>query len=327
MEKKELIIAVAIIAFVMTGLIYYYTNIYGNSSSKQEYAETAQIKKDKNNEEQLPAACFNGTVDAVKTWDMPKELTEISGISWIDGDKVATIEDNNGIIYIYSLKNEKVEKQIKFGESGDYEGIAYVKPNYFVMRADGFMYEINADGKVLNEYDLPLTAKDDVEPFYFDAANNRFLIGQKEGRKGTDRKEIYSFDLASRTFNTNPVFTIDLNHPVFTCEAKKDKTSDKEGKKDKGKQKDDDKKKNSNEFKPSEIVIHPQTKDIYIADGPNQRVLVLSPDAKPQYFLKLDDKIFPQAEGMMFSPDGEFYVSSEGVKGSGNICKTSISVN
>jgi hypothetical protein len=302
--------------------------MYGNSSTKREYAETAQIKKDNNNNEAPELACFNGTVNAEKIWDMPKELTEISGIAWMDGDKVATIEDNTGIIYIYSLQNEKIEKQIRFGAPGDYEGIAYVKPNYFVMRADGFMYEVNPDGKVLNEYDLPLTAKDDVEPFCFDASNNRFLIGQKEGEKGTERKEVYSFDLASRTFNSTPVFTIDLNHPVFTCDTNNDKANDKKGKKDKGKKDDKkDKKKKGSNFKPSEIVIHPQTKDIYIADGPNQRVLVLSADAEPQYFLKLDDKIFPQAEGMMFSPSGEFYVSSEGVKGPGNICKTSISVN
>src|SRR6185503_12340576 len=112
----------------------------------------------------------------------------------IDSTRVATIQDRSGTIFIYNLKNEKVEKQIKFGEPGDYEGIAFAKGSYFVLRADGYLFEVNAQGMVLHEYDLPLTTKDDTESLLYDAPNNRLLIGQKEGGKDVTKKGIFVFD-------------------------------------------------------------------------------------------------------------------------------------
>ena len=310
MKKREVLFGLLVIGLTTGGLCYYYNNIYGSPSNKIKESKNKEGKKGKEDKTELNAACFKGSINVLKTWDMPKELVEISGISWINNDQVAAIQDNECIIYIYNFANGGVEKQIKFGGVGDYEGIAYVSPNYFVMRSDGFVYEINNSGKLMNQYDLPLTVEDNIESFYFDAANDRLLMGQKDGSKGTQSKKIYSFDLASRKFNATPIFALDMNDPMLNCEQET-KKGNKKGKK-------------NLQLRPSALTIHPKTKDIYIADGPNQRILVLSPDQKPKYFLSLDKKLFPQVEGLMFSPNGELYVSTEGVKGMGNISKVSV---
>lgn len=304
MKKKEILIGLAILVIISAGLIYYYKNVY-SSAGKGSLALDAKIKND--NTGNNVNDCFKGEVTVNRSWELPKELLEISGIAWIDKDRVATVQDNEGTIFIYNFNDKKIERQIKFGQPGDYEGIEYVAPNYFVIRSDGFIYEVNTDGKILNEYDLPLTVEDNTESTHYDVANNRLLIGQKKSGKSSN--EIYSFDLSSRQFNPKPVYTIDLVHDVFACGA--------EGKAGK-------KKSNSTGLRPSSMAIDPKTKDFYIADGPKQRILVLSPDAQPKHFLQLDKKLFPQAEGLMFSPEGKLYVSTEGQKGPASIATVDI---
>lgn len=305
MKKKEILVGLVIIAIATTGVVYYYKNVYGSSAGKGVLAMNTKVKNDKPGNNAIE--CFKGEVAVTKIWEMPKELLEISGIAWIDKDRVAAVQDNEGSIFIYNFNDKKIERQIKFGQPGDYEGIEYVAPNYFVIRSDGYIYEVNADGKILNEYDLPLTIEDNTESTHYDAANNRLLIGQKKGAKSSN--EIYSFDLASRQFNPKPVYTINLVHEAFACAE--------EGKGGR-------KKSNGSGLRPSSMAIDPKTNDIYIADGPKQRILVLSPEAQPKHFLQLDKKLFPQAEGLMFSPEGKLYISTEGNKEPASIATVDI---
>jgi hypothetical protein len=284
------------------------------SGGKDETANAASTKED---EAPNIGNCLAGKVLVQKTWLMPKILKEISSIAWLGQNKIAAVQDNDGIIFIYNLVTEKVEQQFKFGPQGDYEGLTYAHGNFFVLRSDGFIIEVNAKGKVLNEYDLPLTATDNTEPFYFDASKNRLLIGQKDGAKAAKTKSFYSFDLSSRKFNPQAVYTIQLDDPIVTCSS----AQPEKGKK--GKKKHTKK----STIRPSELAINPQSKEIFIADGPNQRILVLSPQGKPKYYLSVDKKLFPQVEGMLFSPEGDFYISTEGLKDNANISKVTIKLD
>jgi WD40 repeat protein len=279
--------------------------------------ETANAPSTKVDEAPNIGTCLAGKVLVQKTWLMPKILKEISSIAWLGQDHIAAVQDNDGIIFIYNLLTEKVEQELKFGPQGDYEGLTYAHGNFFVSRSDGFIIEVNAKGKVLNEYDLPLTATDNTEPFYFDASKNRLLIGQKDGAKGAKIKSFYSFDLGSRKFNPQAVYTIKLDDPIVSC------SSDQPEKGKKAKKKHLKK----STIRPSELAINPQSKEIFIADGPNQRILVLSPQGKPKYYLSVDKKIFPQVEGILFSPEGDFYISTEGLKDNANISKVTIKLD
>ena len=56
------------------------------------------------------------TYTIVRKWDMPIELNEISGIRWISDDKIAAVQDEEGILFIYNLQTNLVEKKISFGK-------------------------------------------------------------------------------------------------------------------------------------------------------------------------------------------------------------------
>ncbi|HBL79205.1 MAG TPA: hypothetical protein DDZ79_04300, partial [Aequorivita sp.] len=68
---------------------------------------------------------------------MPIELNEISGIRWISDDKIAAVQDEEGIIFIYNLQTNLVEKKISFGKSGDYEAITTTDSTAYVMESSG----------------------------------------------------------------------------------------------------------------------------------------------------------------------------------------------
>lgn len=293
---------------ILAGAAHLYTN-------KTEIDQSAKKEKSKKHADHIAGAantCYGGHLESEELWELPKELLEISGIAWLNENRVAAIEDNLGTIFIYNLANKKIENRLRFGPGGDYEGIAYVKGSYWVIRSDGHLFEVSAAGKLIKEHQLPLTATDNIEILHYDAPNNRLILGQKDGKKGASQKNCYAFNLSSKKFNTAPIFSLDLNDSVIACRQ----TSDSGNKKNK--------KKKGAVIRPSELAIHPLTSEIYIADGPNQRVLVLSADAKPKYYLSLDKNRFPQVEGLMFSPKGELYVSTEGTKNPAKIARMQI---
>ena len=77
-----------------------------------------------------------------------------------------------------------------------------------------------------------------------------------------------------------------------------------------------------NNFRPSDIAIHPQTKEIYMLEGAKPKLLILDKNGVAKNGYSLSKKIFPQPEGITFSPDGDLYISSEGKKdGVGTITK------
>jgi uncharacterized protein YjiK len=301
--RLGLILGGIVVIVLIAALVFSHFN--GNTFADSNKESKKEKKKEKKSEDSDQAAenssCVAGRLVASKTWEMPKQLKEISGMAWMGEGKICTVQDQKGIIFIYDLESKRVANELNFGEKGDYEGIAYAHNSFFVMRSDGNLFEVDANGKLVRQYNLPLTEADNIESLFFDAVNDRLLIGQKDGEDGSKVKKVFSFDLPSRKFNNQPVYTLDMADPIISCGGK------------------DKKRKKHKEIRPSEIAVNPATKEIYIADGPSQRVLVLSADGKPKYYLEVDKKEFPQVEGLMFDPAGAFYISTEGGKGAAHI--------
>lgn len=245
------------------------------------------------------------TVTVREVWQLPKELVEVSSNVLVDEQRMACVQDNTGTIYIYNLTAKKVERRIVFAGEGDFEALAFVDGVYYVLRSDGMLYkvqEVEGGKPVVTTFDLPLNAPQDTEPMFYDAAHRRLLIGVKE-LDPTDKakKGIYSFDLNTQSMSLKPVVLIDAGGGDVQPAKKKGK-----GKAPGAK------------IKPSEIAIHPTTGVLYVLDGPRSALLIVHPDGSIKSTLMLDKSIFPQPEGMCFTPSGELYISSEGTKKGAN---------
>ena len=82
-----------------------------------------------------------------KIWELPFELKEISGMAAIDDNTIACIQDESGIIFKYGLEEDKIIETLKFGKSGDYEGIALKDNIFYILRSDGRIYKVDPAGK------------------------------------------------------------------------------------------------------------------------------------------------------------------------------------
>jgi uncharacterized protein YjiK len=265
----------------------YIKNIAKHNSGK--HADTTPRKRKESNS-------LSG-VTIVRKWDMPAELKEISALSNIDDHRFACVQDEMGTIYVYNIAQKIIEKKIQFSHKGDFEGVAFTGSHYYVVRADGQLFETPLSETEKNntrQYKTSLTVKHNVEGLCYDKENNRLLLATKDelphqpGFKG-----IYAFDLEKKALIDDPVYKIDMQHNLFT-QSKKSKVM------------------------PSAITIHPESKEIFITDGPQSRLLIMDSSGQPKQFLELG-KDFSQPEGITFDSYGNLYISNEGTKEPGNI--------
>jgi uncharacterized protein YjiK len=303
-RNKMTIIKISILITGLTALAI----VFAGKTDGLSFSGKSKNNTEKKEKKSVSQSAASGGITITKKWDMPNELTEISGLSYMDEQRFACVQDELGTIFIYNIVSSKVEKEIPFGGIGDYEGLAVVNETIWVLRADGKLFEvsnINASKPAAKEYSTHLTIKQDSEGFCYDKKNNRLLIAIKGAELETDDyKGIYAFDLTSKTMNQHPVFKIDLLNDVFENNSS--------GKKKKG------------SLNPSGISIHPLNGDMYITDGRNAKLLVTDAGGSIKTLYQLNTKDFAQPEGIAFNATGELFIANEGTKEPGNILKVRI---
>lgn len=232
----------------------------------------------------------------INTWKMPEILNEVSGISWISENTIACVEDEDGIIFIYDLKKEKVIQEITFADSGDYEGIAINEMDAYVMRSDGLIYEVlrfrESEPKITT-FQTAFTARNNIETLTLDTEKNSLVVTPKDRDQSDDFKGLYYIKLDAKTMDEKPLLRIDMNDKAF---------------------KDYKKKKAYRTFSPSDVAIHPVTGDYYVLEGKNPKLAILDSDGTIKKVYKLDKEDFAQPEGITFSPDGRLFISNEARK-------------
>ena len=298
-------IKIAIFAAGLSGIFV----LPGNKTDALSFLGKSKTKTEKPKKgNSIGQEVADGGITVAKKWEMPKQLLEISDLSYIDEQRFACVQDELGTIFIYNTASSKVEKEIPFGGVGDYEGLAVVGENVWVLRADGKLFEvsnINAPKPAVKEYGTHLTMKQDSEGLCYDKKNNRLLIAIKGAELDTeDYKGIYAFDLASKKMDQQPVFKIDLLNEVFQSNGS--------GKKKKG------------SINPSGIVIHPLNGDMYITDGRDSKLLITDADGSIRKLYQFNRKEFAQPEGIAFNSAGDLFIANEGTKQPGNILQVKI---
>lgn len=257
-------------------------------------------------------------------YQLPDYLKEISGISYLGKNKIACVQDEKAIIYIFDIEKGKVISKGEFGKDGDYEGIATVGADAYVLRSDGQLFKIkdfeNAKNKVVY-LKTGLSKRNNAEGLCFDSLSNSLLIACKDSpslNKGDfhkTSKAIYKFDLETKKLNEDPVFLIDISKIdslklAGSVEKFFIKTAIKLGLTD------------GASFYPSGIAVHPKEKDkIFVISSIGKKLIVIDRQGEILNNIELDGKLFGQPEGICFSENGDLYISNEGKNGDGNILR------
>jgi hypothetical protein len=152
-----------------------------------------------------------------QTWKLPFELVEISGLGFIDDQRLACVQDEKGIIFIFNLDEGIVESEIVFGEDGDYEGIEIVGRDAWILKSNGTLFRVadflEKKGSDVKKFPTALSGKNDTEGLAFDPLNQNLLIACKEHpfldeSDGRNSKAIYSFSIESGNLDTKPFLII-----------------------------------------------------------------------------------------------------------------------
>lgn len=244
---------------------------------------------------------------------LPNVLNEISGLSLSpQPDELLAVEDESGKFYRLQLATGRVLGATEFWKDGDYEGIEAVGNDVWVVKSTGTLYRIRRPGLATQEvtkFNGFLEEDNNVEGLTHDQSSNRLLLVCKSYAAGfMEVRSVFAFDLGTETFVKEPVFSVGrmgMRAFLASCPqtSKHDKLVDFINERE------------NYELSPSAIAIHPKTGEVFITSSVGKIMVVLSPSGKISHVRKLEKDFFAQPEGMVFTPDGTLYISTEAKDG------------
>lgn len=279
----------------------------------------------------LLLACMAGGVKAqqdfpydletpVKKIYLPSILEEVSGQTLVNDEIIIFIQDEEGDLFFYNLPEERLIKRVDFGKDADYEDVALVGDQVYVLRSNGKLYRLrNFDDEEeikTKEIETRLSKKNNCEGLAYDPVENRLLIALKGDPEVDDDqdfdgfKAIYAFDLEKEKVSKSPAYLVEL---------KKIKDLDNASLYEKWSHRIAETFEESGDirFQPSAIAIHPITDQIYILASVGKALVVMDRSGELVSIQQLDKWKFVQPEGITFGVDGTLYISSEGDGGNG----------
>lgn len=236
-----------------------------------------------------------------KRYDMPDALQEISGISFQPGKKdvMYAIEDEDGLIYHWKSGSMKTLASSRFADEGDFEDVAITNIYSFVLRSDGTLFQFPLKDIGVSQITTVREWKDllpagEYESMYAAAEKNELYILCKNC--GADKKEQTisgyvlqispSGELALKTsFKIN---TQDI--PNLTGKKKSKKRAP---------------------LRPSAMTFNAGTGEWYVLSSVNKLLIIADTTWKVKQVITLNEKEFPQPEGICFDTDHNLYISNE----------------
>ena len=239
---------------------------------------------------------------------LPDELRELSGMVMVTEDTLACVQDELGVVFFVDLRDRWPLRSKRFGDAGDYEGIASTPDGLWVLRSDGTLHRLGEDGselKIRDTYKMPFEGE--FEGLCFDAASRRLLVlpkGPVDGkRREKVRRRILGFDLANMEPMSKPVMTHKIEKIEEQIEDRGLAAPRRTTKK--GKQRVDLR------LHGSELLVMPGGDLLMLS--PKDRLLVrFDQDGDVVATTELDSDVLPQPESMAMLPDGRLLVGSEG---------------
>ena len=242
---------------------------------------------------------------------LPDTLREISGIALVDSSTIACIQDENGILFLYDIHQNRIKKQFTFYNNGDYEGICLKDTSIFVLRSDGALFEISnyeSDNVHVTPYPTQIQGSNN-EGLCYDKVHDRLLIARKnkiaKGKAFKNKRAIYEFNLKTRLLNRDPVFEFDVDSIKKIASKEKIELPTKSKKKGKVAEP-------IIRFASSEIAIHPITKKLFLLSSTDHLLFIIDEHGTIEHIEKLNQTIFKQPEGITFQENGDILITNEG---------------
>ena len=251
--------------------------------------------------------------EADRVYKLPKKLNEVSGLTFKCKNTLLVVHDEKGRVYAVSSKSGKIKDSYDVGKNHDYEGLANVNGQIWLLRSNGELIKLGKLKKNVKtkKYKTHLSGENNTEGLVFDPKDNKLIIVCKEesGTKFSNERALYEFDLKKKQLEKKPSVVISFDQVAKKLlELDNDFRSLDELK---------------DGFKPSGIAIHPSSGEYYIVSSYPRLLIVCTPKGHVLYVKQFDRSVLSQPEGIAFDAKGNLFISSEKGEKSSRILKFS----
>lgn len=239
--------------------------------------------------------------------ELPHSLREVSGIVAVDPTTIACVQDEVGALYFVDLSGERPVREEPFGPRGDYEGLARVGDDFWVLRSDGELLCVRQRGGRLHVADrvrLPAGFAE-WEGICYDAERRLLLVLAKHDDTATGPRvrPVFGVDPATLRVLADPVATIDVRRLAADAAAR-DIVVPTKG--------NGDGVRATVRLHCSELLALPERGELLVLSAADHVLLRLDRTGGLLGCRALDEGELPQPEGLALLPDGRLLVASEG---------------
>jgi hypothetical protein len=230
---------------------------------------------------------------------LKKKLLEISGIFYQQDGRIASMNDEDGKLFLFKPGDESDSiETFKFAGKDDYEDIVQVNGGYYIVESDGDLHYFEKGKSESHiKYKFDVEEKVEFESIVHYQNEKRLVLITKDHRLEKDAIYAYAFDLVTKKFFPTPYFTISRRE---IANAAKDISA---------------------VCKPSGAAINPVDNKLYIIASIGKILLRCSLDGRIEGVHMINPAQFQQPEGISFASTGDMYISNEGLHGKATLLK------
>jgi len=249
---------------------------------------------------------LNYNLAAGEKFNMPESLLEISGMAFnnYDPTSIYAIQDEEGRLFSLNWGNKKATS-VKFGPRGDYEDLAILNGQVYVVKSSGDLYSfpLNTDNgdisSTVQKWDdfLP---KAEYESLYADEQEQMLYVLTKSAGKKKRKTLGFKIKVDKNSKDLGTITELNFDQDAVQSMGYKIKLG----------------------LRVSAVSRHPKSREWYILSSAEKLLVIANPDWNIKSVYDLDSSTFNQPEGIAFDKDLNLYISNEGDEiTNGNILK------
>ena len=228
---------------------------------------------------------------------LPEILEEISGLTYYAPNQLAALNDEHGRMYVYDIIQKKIVHRVRFEGNGDFEGIEKIGDYIYATKSNGKLYRFNVNMTgVVEKIETPFSGENNVEGLGYNPITGHLLFALKDDgdldNVEVKGKSIFGYHIETEKHTNVPLLVLQNKELERVLGSKKTK------------------------IKPSGVAVHPISGETYVVAAVGRALVVFDTSGKPKNLTILKAGLFPQPEGIAFSPNGDLFISNE-VEGEG----------
>ncbi|RKU13129.1 hypothetical protein C6503_16405 [Candidatus Poribacteria bacterium] len=248
-------------------------------------------------ERKISLESYDLKVETATHWKLPGRLNEISGLAMTLDNRLMAHNDEKAVIHEIDYQNGVIVKafqlaDIKNPENDDFEGIATVYDQVYLVTSSGRIYEgsrgTEGEAVLYNIYATGVGRDYEIEGLAYDATQQALLLMCKDARRA-DLKEqlvIYHWSIDEKQLIEDAHIVIPVIE--FTRHIK------------------------GKEFQPSGIERHPVSGNYFVVAARQQAIAEIAPRGQVVAVKEFPAQWHRQPEGITFAVDGTLIIADEG---------------